>query len=72
MGPRIHPGTSKMVPKRLTDIGGTHFWNHWDSKMNPWGLRLPRGVAKVSPQALPGNKKQPFWMPEGTLAALLA
>ena len=72
MAPQIDPGSSKMVPKCPTPIGGTHFWDHWGSKVNPWGLRLPRGVAKVSPQAPPGNKKLPFWMPEGILATILA
>ena len=71
MAPQIHPGTSKIMPKCPTPIDGTHFSDHRGSKVEPWGLRLPRGVATVSPQAPPSSKKQPFWMPDGTLATLL-
>ena len=54
MTPQIHPGSSKMVPERLTEIGGTHFDAPPGSQMTP-----------SAPKATLGVPQRTVWAPHG-------
>ena len=72
MASQMHPGSSKMMPERLTIIGGTHFEDPWASKVTPWVPKVAPGVPKVNPQVPPGLKKEPIWVLKATPGTLLA
>ena len=64
MAPQIHPGSSKMVPKCLTGIGGTHFGSPSGSKVTPLPPNVPHRVSQGTPQVPPRASKQTYLRPQ--------
>ena len=61
MVPKMHPRSSKMLPRRPTGIRGNHFFHPWGSKVTSWVPKVSPGVPKWALQALPRPQtKTPF------------
>ena len=58
MVPKMHPRSSKMLPRRPTGFRGNNFFHPWGSKVTSWVPKVSPGVPKWALQALPRPQKK--------------